>query len=261
MLYLSGIRLKVCRAHHHRNELDRLIQSFLYSNPYTLFIDPNVQEGYKIVRVRKSKQPPEDIGVIVGDIAHNLRSALDHLACQFVIGNGCTPTTQTAFPIFSEDPKATEKSLNKWKPMVKGMSPAAIRFIEDCQPYKIRHLPDPHHLSILSALSNWDKHHDIHAIGHYFGRVDLCSTGGLTEYIEQPVPIRLEDQTELCRFKTAQEPFGLKTEVNITADFSLCLDSTNKILAGEPIQCLMERVWTYVANDVVENVPGSFIVR
>ena len=96
--------------------------------------------------------------------------------------------------------------------------------------------------------------------GHYFGRVYL-STGGLTEYVEKPTPIRLEDQAELCRFKTAQEPFGLKTEVNLTSEFSLCLDNPNNILAGAPLQYLMERVWTYVANDVVESVADSFIVR
>ena len=44
MLDLRGIRLKVRRARHHRNELDKLIQSFLHSNPYTVFIDPNVKD-------------------------------------------------------------------------------------------------------------------------------------------------------------------------------------------------------------------------
>ena len=50
----------------HRMELNRVIQSFLQSNPYCVFIDPNPDEGYEVVRVRILKQPPAEVGVSAG---------------------------------------------------------------------------------------------------------------------------------------------------------------------------------------------------
>ena len=258
MLELGGIHRKIRRALTHRMELNRVIQSFFQSNPYRLFVEPNIEEGYEIIRVGILKQPPAEIGVIVGDIAHNLRSALDHLACQFIIGNGNSPSSAAAFPIFREDPKTTEKTFSKWNAMTKGMAPDAIRFIDDCQPYKIRHLPNPHHLSLLSALSNWDKHRDIHAVGHYAGGLDFNVEGPFIEYREQPLFTRIEDQVELCRFKTPQQFVGAKTKLQLWANFSLCFDSPKRILNSDPIEYLLERIWTYVASDVVEWVSGSF---
>ena len=258
MLELEGISLKIGRALKHRHELERVIQSFLQTNPYGLFLDPQLHKGYHIVRVQVLKHPPAEIGVIVGDIAHNLRSALDHLACQFVISNGSSPSTQTAFPLFYEDPQATEKARLRWNDMTKGMSPAAIRFIDDCQPYKIRHLPDPHHLSILSALSNWDKHHDIHAVGGYLGGLEIVGTGALFKYRETAVFARIADQAELCRFKTAQGLIGPETKMDLRAKFTLCFDSPKSILNRDPIGYLLERVWRYVAADVVKTVSDRF---
>jgi len=43
---------------------------------------------------------PERLGVLLGDWAHNLRSALDHLMWQLVILYGGTPNRRTQFPIF-----------------------------------------------------------------------------------------------------------------------------------------------------------------
>ena len=210
------------------------------------------------MRVSILKEPPAEIGVVVGDIVHNLRSALDHLACQFVMSNGGSPSTKTAFPVFIDDPKATQKLLSKWNGMTQGMSADAVRFVDDCQPYKIRHLPNPHHLSLLSALSNWDKHHDIHAVGHYLEGTGVIATGGLIEYREKPVFTRLEDQEEIFRYKTAQGPLGAETDLNFRGKFTLSFDSPKSILNSDPIEHLIDRIWTYVAMDVVETVSDRF---
>ena len=210
------------------------------------------------MRVSILKQAPAEIGVVVGDIVHNLRSALDHLACQFVISNGNSTSSATAFPIFREDPKSTKKTLSKWSSMTMGMSVEAIRFIDDCQPYKIRHLPNAHHLTLLSTLSNWDKHHDIHAVGHYFEESGVVATGGLVEYREKPVFTRLEDKEEIFRYKTAQGSLGAETEINFRGKFTLCFDSQKPILNSDPIEYLINRIWTYVAKDVVETVSDRF---
>ena len=147
----------------------------------------------------------------------------------------------------------TPKRQTQMDDMTKGMSPSVST---DCQPYKIRHLPDPHHLSILSALSNWDKHHDIHAVGGYLGGLEIVGTGALFKYRETAVFARIADQAELCRFKTAQ---GLARKRRwISGQSSPCVLTAQRALNRDPIGYLLERVWRYVAADVVKTVSDRF---
>ncbi len=49
-------------------------------------------------RVRIHANPPDELGLILGDALHNARSALDHVACGLVLAGGGTVTGQIAFP-------------------------------------------------------------------------------------------------------------------------------------------------------------------
>ena len=260
MIDLRGISLKVTRAERHRKKLGDLINTFLKSSAYTLFVDREKENGYYIVRVRVLSLPPDEISPIIGDIVHNLRSALDHLACQFVLDTGAKPTFDTAFPIFADRPDIPGKRLRKWKRITEGMSYDAIAFLHDCQPYKVRHRPDPHRLSLLSTLSNWDKHHDILVAGHYFGGFEISGVG-LAELIEQPTRVSIEDGSEICRFRTNGEKDG-KVEMGLRAQFSLCFDSPAKpILHEKLILDLLESIHTYVSMDVLRTVTNTFNVK
>jgi len=54
---------------------------------------------------------PFDALAAAGDIVHNLRSALDHLAFQLVLAGGHTPTTETAFPVG----KSPREEIRRWE--------------------------------------------------------------------------------------------------------------------------------------------------
>jgi hypothetical protein len=77
------------------------------------------------------RSPPLRLGVILGDMVHNLRSALDHLVWQAVLRNGGRPNRSHQFPICDD-----EKDWNDACNVV--MKPAA--------------------LSRLREISNEDKH-------------------------------------------------------------------------------------------------------
>jgi hypothetical protein len=47
----------------------------------------------------RSSDARRDFGIIVGDIAHNLRSSLDHLVWQLVLQNRRLPSRRNQFPI------------------------------------------------------------------------------------------------------------------------------------------------------------------
>jgi hypothetical protein len=171
MIDLTGIGWKLLRADAHREELQSAIDGFLFSNPYQFITDFDRAASAYVIRARVREEPPATLGVIVGDIVHNIRSALDHLACQFVLHSGGTPTRQTAFPMFIEKPETGSRAARTWDNMTAGMNSDATEFLDHFQPYKTVSSGFPHRLALLNTLSNWDKHHDIHVVGHAFDGV------------------------------------------------------------------------------------------
>ncbi|GAC1399098.1 MAG: hypothetical protein NVSMB56_14050 [Pyrinomonadaceae bacterium] len=63
---------------------------FINSNPYRIERESDPQTGYNVYRVFDIQTPPVEIGLLAGDVIHNLRSVLDHLAYQLVYVNGAT---------------------------------------------------------------------------------------------------------------------------------------------------------------------------
>jgi len=107
-------------------------------------------------RFNVESPPPVSLGVVAGDVIHNLRSALDHLARELVIANGANPRDEgrprTQFPIVT----ASEQ-----QPVIHtesgDISSAAQVLLEVVQP---NNRPD-HPLAVLTRLANIDKHRTI----------------------------------------------------------------------------------------------------
>jgi hypothetical protein len=71
---------KADRAQHHLRSLDRLVAEFRASEPYTVVPKPTGTPGRTEYRLYIHKPVPAEISTTIGDILHNLRSALDSLA-------------------------------------------------------------------------------------------------------------------------------------------------------------------------------------
>src|ERR1700675_2396602 len=100
---LTGVRDKIKRANHHFSELKATIDRWgTAKDKDNLFVVQYQPEGKHVV-LRHGKVAPNDPdwALNVGDIVHNLRSALDHLVCQLAIldGNDVSCCDQTYFPI------------------------------------------------------------------------------------------------------------------------------------------------------------------
>ncbi len=91
---LSGVRAKIERAWEHHNALKAEVLPVLDGESYPLEMSAELDDdsGYHIFRV---KAIPSDwvlrMSIILGDIAHNCRSALDQLYWQLVIHHGGRP--------------------------------------------------------------------------------------------------------------------------------------------------------------------------
>jgi hypothetical protein len=129
-----------------------------------------------------------EIQAVIGDIAHNLRSALDHVVWQLVLANGGTPKPGgggTQFPILPEEPKDGSLTV---RTDAGGVSPAALKIIEAAQPYSTaadRYDGAP---AIVHHISNTDKHREPAVVHRVItGMVSWSGTGDTTQHWSAPL--------------------------------------------------------------------------
>jgi hypothetical protein len=157
---LADISLKITRAREHLEDLDRRILVWTDENTLDVIHDHDARTGWHVLRVGRLRNAPREWAVLIGDWAHNHRSALDYLLEQLVFANGGAPSRSNQFPIYSQPPPSPAR----FAAMVRGVSAAAEQVIADMQPYRRSGRTSPEPLEILSDLSNHDKHHHLHAV-------------------------------------------------------------------------------------------------
>lgn len=106
---MDSAYLKIQRAEKHHSELAALIQKY---KPFRYFVETNFKTGEKATFAKKDEEVTNQAAIIIGDIIHNLRSALDHTYwnCteQFAKSDGERKNIQ--FPITSNE-KALKDSV------------------------------------------------------------------------------------------------------------------------------------------------------
>jgi len=160
---LDGPRLKLSRAEKHLNTIKAEINGFITKNSYTFTVEANpTPPNYVIVVKGKQITPDKELGVIIGDFAHNARSALDLLISQL---SGFAPDARERFnlqfPIFD----TIKEYGNHTKSYLAMVAPEHVTIIEGFQPYKRMDGVDKDALGILRAINDADKHRIIHVVG------------------------------------------------------------------------------------------------
>lgn len=157
---INGIWAKLARTKQHLNELKAFVDTEVENHPIRLGVEPQQEMAAEyFVKVVYFK-PPDfmTVGVRIGEIVHNLRSALDAMIWHLAIENtGSEPPPhhrRVAFPIFDNADRFTEQGVRA----IESLAEKPRTIIEDLQPYHRRHAPKLEPLSLLSWLSNTDKH-------------------------------------------------------------------------------------------------------
>src|SRR3990172_11409377 len=83
-----GPSLKIRRAQRHIAELEECIQAFLRAGPYSVQVEEDAASGSHLLKVATLHTLPEEIPLIIGDAANNLRSALDILISGYIRSAG-----------------------------------------------------------------------------------------------------------------------------------------------------------------------------
>lgn len=144
------------RKFEHGNELFREVQrvaeAFISSHPYRVDLMPNASAGEFTVWLTVD-EAPDDIGLLLGDSLHNLRSALDCMVAAMARRRG-GDDSETQFPICDDPSDFTNRYRNR---RLRALSTAEIDFLEGIQPYS-QGLRAIHPLCYLRDMSNVDKH-------------------------------------------------------------------------------------------------------
>jgi hypothetical protein len=166
---LDGPREKVSRARFQIITLQHKIEAFFRDNLYEVGIteyDPKTDHYILRIKAGPESLPPV-WGAVIGEIAHDLRSALDGLAWQLALNNPlvCKPYDRTAFPIYlvgrTIENVAHFHGNSRRRDgldIIQSIDPKHLRHIESFQPYKRGNGNKSSPLFLLQELNNTDKH-------------------------------------------------------------------------------------------------------
>jgi hypothetical protein len=98
---------KLRRAKSHRQALTGLVEDFKATEPYTLTAEETDGQNTIGYRLRILRQVPADLTTVIGDLIHNLRSALDAVAFELArqsVGRDLTDEEEraTEFPVCAD---------------------------------------------------------------------------------------------------------------------------------------------------------------
>lgn len=180
---LLGTLSKIRMADSHLKLLDQVWSQYVRSEPrpYKFVVDVDAETGDHTIYSKVIRPPTPMLSVVVGDILHNLRSSLDHLAWQLVIRAGATPGRHTYFPIcdteqrWLDEVERRRRSGDRASPL-KGIEPGSAiwKFIQAVQPYKGAIYADA--MTALRILSNADKHRQLLISGLFPNPDDFAAT-------------------------------------------------------------------------------------
>jgi len=195
---LTGSRVKIARARMHLEELDRAVNGFLAANPYDIYSEFDTQTGEEVWRIKVLLPPPVELGGMIGDAVHNLRSALDLAVCQLVRVNNGKVAFNTGFPIY-KDPKDYQAH---GRTKVQGVTPAALRIIDFLQPCNQPGRPEEHMNYILHRLDIEDKHRLLIPVGSAMHEGDIYVRNAVLDGVPQSLGVNpIEDGAEFFRVK------------------------------------------------------------
>ncbi len=160
-MYLDAIYAKTNRARIRLSQLKLEIDKYSRSPEVRDRITVEFfDEEEKFNVTLESADYPHDFvewSVTIGEIVHNLRSALDHLVWQLVRDNSGQPSEANMFPIVAFENRDDWERISKSK--LKGVSDAMKEGIKRIQPFAVLGARyDVTSLSKLHHLSNVDKH-------------------------------------------------------------------------------------------------------
>jgi hypothetical protein len=243
---LAGCWAKIERAREHNGRLEELAEAFLKRRPNQVIFDSYSDPPWIIIRAVVEPVPIE-FSTIGGDLVHNLRSALDHLAWQLVLSDGGTPGRHTSFPIYRDEADFDQRVRNppkRSKSPLEGIDRTGPKWalVEQIQPW----WPEYIDFWPVASFSNRDKHQGLLTSVSFTEAIELDElltiTGGVD--VEARVvfeaPGELKHDTEIVRIRAGggsvkmkrDPPFEITLSDGEAAMSVMALDRLRSIVVG-----------------------------
>jgi hypothetical protein len=171
--------------------LQRSFGDFLSGQPYELRPENDAERHRFVCRIFATKPVPNVWSLMVGDVIHASRSALDNLTYSLAAKSlGGPPSPKQArgiqFPISeTADEFHGTREKRPQKAWISLLSDEARAAIELLQPYQTPSPAKPHPLSVLRELANIDKHRHILLTGATLRPLSVIvrnTTGGFLSF-------------------------------------------------------------------------------
>jgi hypothetical protein len=268
---LEGVELKLERAKDHFTALTEQIAAHVRDpETYGMVLEVN-QQRRPVLLIERIKKPDPRWAVLIGDCVHNLRSALDHLAFQLMLGNRSGPVPRdlyksSAFPIMLSGRKWAKrvgKGDRKGQPTndsglykIQGVSAIAADLIESLQPYHRRKNPETRSLWELDELWNADKHRLFPLVHTSFEVLSFQLKGNLPFALLrfESIPGPLKRNTEVARwaYVASDEPVHMHVDAELVTDITFNKGKrTPYPVRGQSVLLTLHRAMRFIAEEVV----------
>ena len=209
--------LRLDRAWEHLQRLEAECHAWLKEHPYRVYGELDAERRNKLVKVEIFQQPPAELGLLIGDCLHNMRSALDNLIYDLAIARRGFPLSKSIardsqFPILKDCAQFSGNGMDQ----IRGIHPDAKAVVEELQPYHRGEEFAYHRLWMLRELSNADKHRLLHptllhpaAMGFFPDEIDV------SDITWKLGPV--ENGAEIARYPFSGEA---GTEMDVKAHFT-----------------------------------------
>jgi hypothetical protein len=215
-------------ASDHGTDLNRAIKRFCDTKPNRIIhefskteppetVPPNIDVRKGVHLYRAFHDPiPDEISILAGEVAQNLRSALDYLAWQLSLAQSESPPPTTAFPIFA-DGKLYERDKLRF---IGGIDPAIHPVFDSVQPYHAGDEARNQPLWVLHRLANDDEHKIPHVVSSLPSGVGVNRPPGIDLFmgINQIGPFENGDVVFTLAITGGTDP---KTELNVSGTFAV----------------------------------------
>lgn len=129
---MDSVDLKIRRAEKHYSELSSLFQR---RKPFSYFLETNCKTGERATFAKRDDDVAANAAIIIGDIIHNLRAALDHSywQCTEKFAKSDGERRKIQFPIISTEKAFRESELPGLPSRV---SMSFVKALESLKPYR-----------------------------------------------------------------------------------------------------------------------------
>ena len=234
----------------HLKALKESVQGFREGNPYGIFPDYDGHTDKCILRAEVHTPPPQEWGVIIGEIIHNLRSALDHLVWQLALLQTSTPYDRTAFPITT----TRNNYRDSGRRLVQDLTARQEALIKWLQPYRRGQKAKCDFLWLLQDVNNTDKHRVIQTVGTVLGFQGL-SFRNMRGFIPQDLNIykgtRLENGAPVADFTIVQTSRNAHMEMHPDFTFDIEFGVGSSAVEGMPLSPTLSDILTHVEDIIL----------